>query len=280
MTPSLNTKSFLTRYKKRLGPQQKKGIDWAVARIVKKFNMPFDWASQWDLILIGNWKMLEAAVMILEGAPDGWVKARESFYYRAWYLRILGGLQDLGRYNSFLAPDFALWIGHAIATHEDSFVDWFGSRIVASCQNKDTKFVWWGQHRFPPFIATLYARWRNQSIEFGPEVKLGVYQTLLDAWDSPKDISKALVDACDFHVKQARGEDGAFCHMPYDLAPFEILAIQRVRRDLGLPTPEIDHPLLQTPLARPPEQPPEFHDELLDKIIAKARAELPIGDPW
>ena len=280
MSRILETKSFLKRYRSCLTNDKKASIDWPVAKILKNFNVPFDWISAKELIYISNWKMIQAAVDILEGAADGWTKARQSFCYYAWYLRILGGLQDLGRFNSFLADEISFWMAYAIATREDSFADWLGRRMVESCQHRDTNFVWWEKRRLAPFVGELYARWRKKPLDFAPDVALGVYGKVLDAWDSPKDFAKALLDACDFHVQQARGEDGEFCHMPYDLAPFEILAVQRVRRDLGLPTPEIDHPLLQTPLARPPEQPPEFHDELLDKIIAKARAELPIGDPW
>ena len=66
----------------------------------------------------------------------------------------------------------------------------------------------------------------------------------------------------------------------YNLFPLEILAIQRIRREQGLPTPEIDHPLMQTPLAHPPEVMPHVEDELLNQVIAKVRKELPIGDPW
>jgi hypothetical protein len=37
---------------------------------------------------------------------------------------------------------------------------------------------------------------------------------------------------------------------------------------------------MQTPLAHPPALMAKVEDPLLDAVIAKARKELPIGDPW
>lgn len=82
--------------------------------------------------------------------------------------------------------------------------------------------------------------------------------------------------ACDYHLAQSvdAQEHRQFVWAPYDLFPVDILAIARVREKQGLPMPEVDHPLMQTPLAKPPPNDVRPHmppDPLLDAVIEKAR---------
>jgi hypothetical protein len=57
---------------------------------------------------------------------------------------------------------------------------------------------------------------------------------------------------CDYHCENMEDTgnnddwDPEFDHAPFDLIPWEILAIYQVRNRLGLTAPEVKHPLLIT----------------------------------
>jgi hypothetical protein len=117
-----------------------------------------------------------------------------------------------------------------------------------------------------------------RDIERPGVASLGVYRAIFDSWHEPVDFASALLDACDYHLDHATYSDAdkEFLTAPYDLFPVDIVAIARVREKQGLPMPELDHPLMKTPLAKPPPndvRPRMPPDPLLDAVIAKARKE-------
>jgi hypothetical protein len=65
-----------------------------------------------------------------------------------------------------------------------------------------------------------------------------------------------------------------FSGFPESVFPAEILAVYRVRQDLGLPTPKVRHPLLETPLGRVPSPLPRVPDDVLDRVITAVEDEL------
>jgi hypothetical protein len=125
------------------------------------------------------------------------------------------------------------------------------------------------------FMAILAARALGRK---APKKRdLGVYEGLLDAWKKPKAFAAAVEQACEKHL-QGMGltEDiGEFEDL--QLVPIEIAAVRALREKEELEFPEVDHPLLQTPLAdipqRPTYQPAE--DAPLQRYLAAARAEQP-----
>jgi hypothetical protein len=48
-----------------------------------------------------------------------------------------------------------------------------------------------------------------------------------------------------------------------------------VRSRLGLDTPVVSHPLLDSPYAKLPTSPPETPSELLDRVVARCRKMFP-----
>ena len=81
---------------------------------------------------------------------------------------------------------------------------------------------------------------------------LDSYKKLLTHWDNPREIQHSLTAVCDYHcqqMEQATSRDPwpSFIDTPFDLIPYEILAILKLRSLLGLETPEIDHPLMALP---------------------------------
>jgi hypothetical protein len=155
-----------------------------------------------------------------------------------------------------------------------------GRRLIGSFKDRA---VGWGGMRTPfqPFMACLFCLWQGQSWQsiLPAEVSLGPYQRIIDAWNgSGQELTEALASACDYHTRRcdhSGGEDGEFYHTLYDVFPAEILAIMRVRELLGLRSPTVDHPLMQTPLAKPQSPYDPANDKVLQVVLAKARSFWP-----
>lgn len=111
------------------------------------------------------------------------------------------------------------------------------------------------------------------------DLDLKGYRAIFDHWDNTVGLASALTEAADYHVRnittRQRKGIAEFGRRPEDIFPAEILAVYRVREWLGLPTPPIDHPLLQTPVARVPASLPPVHDEILDRVLTKIREVMP-----
>jgi hypothetical protein len=107
----------------------------------------------------------------------------------------------------------------------------------------------------------------------------GPYRAIFDAWAQEESLSSAITAACDYHVEQINVKDpddiGVFENNPHDIFPAEILALYRVREQLGLSTPKVDHPLLDSPFCDVPENIIYEPDPLIEQSVALARSLLP-----
>jgi hypothetical protein len=219
---------------------------------------------------------------VLTGDTLGWTDLRSSARYLFWDCRIVASLYGQGFYKQFVIglDSVANCLAHSIACFEDEASGWLGCKLAQSFQGQ--AFGYWEKTPFEPFMARLYQIWVGQVKPGAPSpTNLGVYQRVLDAWDAgDAQLHDALAVICNYHVQRTEDRDDSdfaeFTRPPYLIFPAEILAIIRVRKDLGLSTPTIDHPLMQTPLANPPVEMPAVNDELLDRVIAKVRTILPL----
>ncbi|HKV41025.1 MAG TPA: hypothetical protein VJX67_17595 [Blastocatellia bacterium] len=132
-----------------------------------------------------------------------------------------------------------------------------------------------------PFAVALYGKWRQIPLPPLPEPLVAQYNSVLYLWDSTDlaAVTAALVDACDFHTyrtqKSTPREMFEFENQEYKLYPVEILAVLRLRQMRGLPLPDLDHPLMNTPLGHLRETPPVAPDRLIDDLLKKLRIEFP-----
>ena len=83
---------------------------------------------------------------------------------------------------------------------------------------------------------------------------LGDYTDVVEAWGDADAVGAALQAALDRHVKRSKtkrkGDLAEFEDVVMYAFPAEVLAVVRVREQLGLATPEPDHPLWQSPLTQ------------------------------
>ncbi|MHB1425943.1 MAG: hypothetical protein ACYC3I_22495 [Gemmataceae bacterium] len=247
-----------------------------------------------SLGVLATWETTAGAVAVCKGNAAGWTQLRLGFLYQTWSTRCHFAREDTVKGNpkyTNVNPLFetleAHCLAHAIATGEDAFAHGFGQKLIANfheCGGGDP--IAFYHVPFRPFMFKLYTLWAGVDITFRDDVPdpIGRYQQLIDSWQDAEAFPQALRDACDYHCVQCIDDADLkhdFVWPPYHIFPVEILAIQRIRRDLGLPVPDIHHPLLESPLMQVPATPPPVHDELLERIKARIRILFPdVGDPW
>jgi predicted DNA-binding WGR domain protein len=222
---------------------------------------------------IGFLRVTRGAVQVLEGDPKGWAEYHaglRTYYWGArlddWAVRTLHPKQTVGPRDlgEFLAGCLALG-------------EWEMARGVfrlALAGKTDT-----GGITSPIVPLTLRLCALLEGVPFSrlpTTAPLGPYRPIFDAWKKPAALAQALTQACDYHVQQARRPaHNEFRFFPISVAPMEILAVLRTRRQLGLPIPDVQHPILDTPIGRPPEVVPTVPDDLLDQLIQAIEEELP-----
>jgi len=223
-----------------------------------------------DLWALTGWYAQTGVRAILAGDVQGWADLEKVLTYHWWNIRIAG-------YGSIY--DASAAAAHAVIFGEERMAEWMIQKMVRASYDKSLHNSWYA-YSFPPFLIQLWAvRKGIAAPELGPieNAGPGVYRRVLEAWNDPVALAPALFHACDYHLEQTidRGDSTKEFHFPpYNILPVDILAIIRVRDLLGLPTPEMDHPLMQTPVAKPPpidELPKHPQDALLEAVIAKAR---------
>ena len=117
----------------------------------------------------------------------------------------------------------------------------------------------YSQRRTQFFLLRLIADWQGIAAPPMPPQADDepLFAALLAHWRSPDPnaIAPLLLAACDRHTHLAMiRKDSPDFHTHGDLAyiPFEILAVLRLRQMLGLTNPQLDHPLMATPLGTLP----------------------------
>ena len=198
----------------------------------------------------------KGVIGLAEGAPDAWDNVFLSAAFRLNSLRLnfalwtrLGDQPGFGPEISNAANAFCF----ALANNLPEWRPLFAEMINEVDRNPD--FVgerYWKGCNFEPFslqLSQINARTEMDLSSIPSE--WGMYADILTHWHSPELLAQAMVAACDYHCQNMTGMGGRkgrypeFRNPPFDLIPWEILAIQQVRKRLGLPTPELDHPLLK-----------------------------------
>ena len=216
---------------------------------------------------------------VLKNDPSGWSCIQGAFRLWLWRARaaVYFDRQDAGVRTD--KTRIALCLCHAITTGTLDATTWCGDALVAQLNPSIPKQVW-SLNWFAPFAVRLYAKWKGIQPEgLSSLPTIGIYERIFDAWQDETALAQALMFACDYHCSrspQAPEEDfQEFVYHPWTSFPVDILAIRQVRADLGLATPEISHPLLDSPLVHFPHPMPEYHDELIDQAIAWLQEHLP-----
>ena len=125
---------------------------------------------------------------------------------------------------------------------------------------RDRRFYGLSQDKLTPFVLRVFAKWKDIALtpeEFPFQIP-DAYQGLLhNLTREPDQIRTELAKACDFHLSRSKEptdrETYEFADPVYAIYPVEVLMVFRIRQILGLSNPEVDHPLLNSPLGQLPE---------------------------
>lgn len=227
-----------------------------------------------------GWEGVHGAIQIYDHDGNGWQQMQKSLRYRFWSTRIRFALCDRTPGQvPFLMGIEPLVLAHAICTHQDDVAHWLGNRGVRSYELTDAKTATRFQHFCTPvnrFVLQLYGIWTRQEVRFtfAPKDAGGAFKALVDHW-SEQDYSKLMLTACDFYINESNKDSSELGAMPYNVFPAPLLAVLRVRKDLKLMSPTIDHPLLTSELAQIPLSMSLADDDLLAKIEKRAKEAFP-----
>ena len=194
--------------------------------------------------------------------------------------RLVGGV---GRSDPIPTSGPFHLLGMALTFRDSETTHWLGEVVVQSRENMCFGRKWASDRRDPfrCYICELYCRNAGKS---GFPDNFGQYGNVFEAWQQPAELADAIHLICDRHVEQINMGDpdeiGEFENNPYDIFPSEILALYRVREKLGLATPSVKHPLLDTPFVNVPKditcepeplvvQAMDFVTKLLPEAVAK-----------
>ena len=230
----------------------------------------------------------QGEIDILEGINVGWPQMRRGIEHRYWSLRIHSGLHGIVSWDDPPQICSAIAVTMALALRQWPLALFSRSvllRLMMECSHKPD----WQYSPFTAFSIRLCQLWSGtvEEQETVPTTEsLGDYRGIIAQWaEGGHGLEKALWEACDFHCVTLRPRPNG--EGDYELAgdaaafPCDILAIYRIRELLGLDTPKISRPLLDSPLANPPFHIPRIEDPLLDQVARKFCAEFSQEEgPW
>jgi hypothetical protein len=235
---------------------------------------------------LASWHGVAGQLALLDGGCSGWVEIHRSWLYRALSLRMQISVFQRGRVLGQFRPvkgletvasASALCLAYAMVVCRDHETRSFGDAVRRMLMDRDVvREDYWRDHPLGPFTIQLLAFYRHESLDVRRDIGrgFGVYQGIVDAWNEPSALAKAIAHACELHCEQIGDTSGDyvadFRSPPFDLVPAEILATYSVRQTLGLETPSVDHPLLQPPFSTPVGSPSEIEDELLNRVEARS----------
>ena len=238
---------------------------------------------------------VDGAIKVANGDPDGWGLLHIAHQYDVWqlavrfvrfdYAKVKPGQQDKAGKWWFLGNDLAnaaYHLAYSLLVGWDQVAELLGSRMltcVLECNELFVDDTWTWSDSFPTFMLRLYA------MSIGEEVpsphaaaEQGPYRPIFDHWNDEDGLASAIEAICAVHCDQYLNEVGVFSHFPKSVIPAEVLALHQIRTQLGLTTPDIDHPLLDSPFADVPIA-TNAPDDLLKRTMTRCAELLPGVEP-
>ncbi len=229
---------------------------------------------------LANWLERCAVVEIADENPSGWPKLVNAAECEFWYIHILCVSFDRAS-NKRKASNFVTNCINASLTGLFclSLNLWEkGEKIskrLKQSKADGSLSAWESQTSLMALAIALGTPESPSLIEADDQTD---FSFLVDKETSAFRLEEELRELMSYHIEVIENEDEhsrEFDSSPYDIFPVEICAIYKVRERLGLKTPFVDHPLLNTPFANPPYYIPKVESPLLSDVIEKVGNIMP-----
>ena len=225
----------------------------------------------------------EGAVQVVDNDADGWTAIHKAAAYRLRAMNI--------RTEAFLRTSFLKEFRTVPSLQNVSSIaacllcyctvfeleDWRVkalrslSTIVHSGDAIDDSY--WSQRVFEPFVLRLHQQ--LLTIDLPNELvqrDLGIYGQVFEHWNDVNRLEGVLFDLCEYHCRNMEDKGGKwdpeFKRAPFDLFAIEILAINKIREQLGVESVKCNHPLQSSPLSSSLCRQAEECDEILRRVDA------------
>lgn len=215
---------------------------------------------------------VHGVVSLLDGNPSGWQQVHQSCLLHLWALKIESALfqrmADSASLTLFV-PRVACSLCYSISC---GLEDWRQTQAnLLSMMGSDMNMVaadYWQERRFEPFMIRLNEIFEGNTPALRSGDSFGVYSDILSHWNNEASLAEALIRTCDYHcenIDDTGDWDPEFDHAPFDLIPWEILAIQHVRQRCGLSMPKFTH-ALAAPAVMQVQVPSHVQGEFLPQV--------------
>jgi hypothetical protein len=247
---------------KFLHDEQLPVIEQALASPGQQAQLP---VATWFL---GTFRLARGQVRVLDGDAYGWEEARIglSLLRCSLLLRIARHRPQPGRTDQtpFQLLPAANTVALGIALCDPDGEDLF----AAFARLPDRAFGETDQ--WPLFVRELARVRQGERPTVTP--RLGEYRDVLLLWDGELlPLARALQALLELHLEQGKG---LWFSDPWVTAmPIEVMAVLRVRQELSLPSPKVEHALMFTNLVTMIPAPKWPETPLADRILRLLRAE-------
>jgi len=234
-----------------------------------------------NLMQIGVWRIRTGGLAVLEGNQRGWAELHlgmtmKLLEFREFYA---GTMQRRpGDRATTITYIPSLVLAHAMAVGDEKLASEVAELLTRGVAHG--VFHGYNEHGYELFIFNLFQTSRGdarRNIGLEKPNTRDRFERVWQVCDSVDELSQECAKLCDTHLDIAEDKTGdsygQFEIDPCEIYPVEILAIQRIRKKLGLPVPTCDHDLMKSPLADAPIEPPKLEDDLADRVLARLKRE-------
>lgn len=256
-------------------------------------------ACQYLCALAGSgtnrWKFVRAALLDEIGWKNSWRKKITCFYwgdqgnFLAQAQRLVRSQTEADfNYNQSLSFEYiGCHLGDLLAA---GWLDWAVRHAQGMLRMLDIDGFHdaddYSHRRTQHFLLRLVSNWQGWPERGTPACAYDepLFNALIEHWrtDDLELLQHLLLVACDRHTHQSRVDSYSRGVQLFDITdanywyyPFEILSVLRLRQTLGLPNPELDHVIMNTPLGKLMEPTEPYTDELIEGVVARACLEFP-----
>ena len=216
-------------------------------------------------ILIGVHLEMNAKHRILNGEPSAWILLEQQLF---WLIQMIKSNPSRGSVSD---RQIGGLIGLSLLWGYEDIAE-LTYKYATNMFTKDRDFYAENKTHHV-FMTCLYHYWKTGDM---PELftilsEDHVYHKLMSSWNDANHFGEHLYELCDFHIYSLSDTPYKLSEiLSFDCIPYDYYCIQLIREKEGLATPNIEHPLLQTPLAEIPKDKPGYkldEDEILQFVI-------------